>query len=505
MSEGEKQQVVDRRENAHAVAGMSEIEGAETLVADVVVAGSGAAGLCAAVQAAEEGARVVLLEKSRVLGGNTRFAEGIFAVGSALQKEMGIECDAKDMLRREYEFHNYKVNPKLWEQVAQMSADNIDWLMEHGARFETVAATGGDVPTWHVYQGHHGNSMIDALAACAEDAGVDVRTGCAAQRLLLQDGRVTGVVARQADGAELEIHAPAVVLATGGFGANGAMLEELTHVDTVRINYRGCAGVTGDGIRMARAAGAVSNSNPTACLVGTTVAGVPLTNSITVAGAMEPMTLWINQDGERFVSEDIVKHYTRASNVLLTQQHVYAVADANVLQKLVDEGTRFGAGAFFMPGTKLVKLFDEIEQALDQGNPNVFKASSVAELAKCMGVDAEALEQTVAAYNALCAAGADTQYGKDPSSLVALETAPFFAFEVTANLMNTMGGVRIDARCRVLDGKHEPICGLFAAGMECDGYSGETYGIALPGSDQGIAVATGRAAGREAARLRATS
>lgn len=475
----------------------------EELEADVVVVGSGAAGLSAALQAAEDGVNVVLMEKAGVLGGNTRFAEGIFAVGSSLQKQMGIEGDAKDLLRHEYEFHNYKVNPKLWEQVAEMSAENIDWLMEHGAQFETVAATGGDLPTWHVYQGHHGNSMIDALAACAQRMGVDTHKRCAARRLL-QDGQVAGVVAECADGTELKVHAPAVVLATGGFGANNAMLEELTHVDTARVNYRGCAGVTGDGIRMARAAGAVSNSNPTACLVGTTVAGVPLTNSITVAGAMEPMTLWVNQDGERFVSEDIVKHYTRASNALLTQQHVYAIADANVLDRLVKEGTRFGAGAFFMPGTKLVKLLGEIDEALAKGNPNVFKASSMAELAKCMDIDAEALEQSVAAYNALCAAGVDTQYGKDPSSLVALTEAPFFAFEVTANLMNTMGGVRTDARCRVLDGKHEPIPGLFAAGMECDGYSGETYGIALPGSDQGIAVATGRVAGHEAACLKAT-
>lgn len=483
----------------------AELRQAEAIEADVVVVGSGAAGLCAAVQAAEDGARVVLLEKAGVLGGNTRFAEGIFAVGSTLQRELGIEGDAKALLRHEYEFHNYKVNPKLWEQVARMSAGNIDWLMAHGAGFETVAATGGDFPTWHVYRGHHGSSMVDALGAYAGKLGVDIRTRCAAERLLMSDGQVAGVAARCPDGALFEVHAPAVVLATGGFGANEGMLRALAHVDVARVNYRGCAGVTGDGIRMAREAGAVSNNSPTACLVGTTVAGVPLTNSITVAGAMEPMTLWVNQDGERFVSEDIVKHYTRASNVLLTQEHVYAIADARILERLVQEGTRFGAGAFFMPGTKLVKLPEEIDEALAKGNPNVFKAGSVAELAERMGIDAGSLGRTVAAYNGLCACGEDTQYGKDPSSLVALETAPFFAFEVTANLMNTMGGVRTDACCRVLGEGHEPIDGLFAAGMECDGYSGETYGVTLPGSDQGIAVATGRVAGHEAARVRVTS
>ena len=483
-----------------AQADEAAVEPAEILEADVVIAGAGASGLTAAVEAAENGARVIVLEKAARLGGSCQFAEGVFAAGSSIQKEMGIEGDPKSLLVAEYEFQNYKVNTKLWEQVAFNSAENIDWLIAHGVEFATVAATGGEFATWHVYAGdNHGMMLIDHLNAAAEELGVQILFESPAVSVVMTDGVATGLLASKADGSYLQVNAPSVILATGGFAGNNEMLEQYCNLDMNRVYFRGINDISGDGIRMAFEAGGLEPSNFTACTIGTTVKGIPLTNHITVAGAMDPMQLWVNQDTERFVSEDVAKHYTRATNCVLMQDEVYSFVDTTVLTKLQTEGARFGAGAYVVPGTLLEHIFDDIEEALADGNPDIYKADTFEELAEQMGLDPAKLAQVVATYNAACEAGVDEEYGKDPSSLVALTEPPFYGFRVIANLMNTMGGIRTDIDCRVISAERKPIEGLYAAGMECNGYAGETYGISLPGSDQSIAIATGRVAGARAA------
>lgn len=135
-------------------AGSEKQEGsALTKQADVVVVGAGMAGMSAAIEAASQGAKVILLEKQSVLGGSTNFAEGIFGCESPIQKEMGITVNQEELLREEFEFSNYRVDGNLWKDVMKHSGEDIQWLMDMGVKFETVTSTGAGNKTWHVMKG----------------------------------------------------------------------------------------------------------------------------------------------------------------------------------------------------------------------------------------------------------------------------------------------------------------------------------------------------------------
>ena len=120
------------RDTARADEIAKDAEADETVSCDIVVLGSGSAGLAASIQAAELGASVVMLEKAESFGGNTAVAEGIFGVGSRMQEEMGESFNVNDMLQEEFEFHNYNVNTKLWEIIAHNSGEDLNWFMDHG-------------------------------------------------------------------------------------------------------------------------------------------------------------------------------------------------------------------------------------------------------------------------------------------------------------------------------------------------------------------------------------
>ncbi|MGV8084517.1 MAG: FAD-dependent oxidoreductase [Coriobacteriia bacterium] len=200
----------------------------ETLDADVVIVGSGVAGLAAAIRAAEEGSSVILLEKESIIGGSSNHAEGIFGIDSPLQKELGVTVGVKEILQTEFAFQHHMVNTKLWEQVAEKASENITWFMEKGAKFETVlAVTPGGVPTFHLYEHGHGSEAMEALAATAKGLGVKIMTSTPGTHLLVENGTVVGIQA-EGSGKVINIDAKAIVLATGSAGGNGDMVNALS-------------------------------------------------------------------------------------------------------------------------------------------------------------------------------------------------------------------------------------------------------------------------------------
>lgn len=470
--------------------------------ADIVVVGGGMAGLSAAIEAAEGGAKVILLEKLSFLGGNTNVAEGVFAVGSVKQQELGIDADINKILPIEYNFQNYKVNSKLWEMIADNSADNIKWMLDMGIQFATVTAPGNFEKTWHVYAPvgdyKHGAAPISVMKGKAESLGIEILLSTEGNKLIMDAGKVSGINALAKDGSKLDIKCDAVILATGGFGANNTMVMEKSTMDFSQLYHRGVPSVTGDGIRMATEVGAYADPNITVCALGVTLAGAGLDSQINTAAAMEPVNLWVNEEAERYVHEDISMHFTNASNALLSQNKTFTVFDSDQLNRLAEEGCIMGYGVFLMPGTKLTSLEDEIDKALTNDNIKVFKADTIEGLAEQMGLDSSTFTDTVNTYNQYCVNGQDLQYGKDPAFLKAVKTAPFYGFQIVANNLNTLGGLRINTRCEVLNEEKTPISGLYAAGMDVSGFSGETYGIIIPGSTQAIALGTGRISAKNA-------
>lgn len=472
-----------------------------TKQADIVVVGSGMSGLSAAIEAASLGAKVVLLEKEATVGGNTKFAEGMFASESPIQKQMGITVNTNELLKKENEFSHYLVNDNLWKDVMKNSGDDIQWLMDMGVKFETVTSTGPGAKTWHVYEGsgERGEYVVDNyMEPKAEELGVEIMLKTPATELIMSNGQVTGVKATTADGKVLDINAKAVILATGGFGSNPEMVKELTHLDSSKYVNRNAPGHDGDGINMAKAAGAITGERSILMNLGNTVDGTSLSSQLSAAGGMEP-DLWVNQDGKRFVNEDSILYYVLGANAATTQYKAFSVFDSDYLNRLTTTvGAAAGWGFYVAPGQKLDKLDEELQKALDRKNPDVFKADTLEELADKMGIDKATFLDTVNTYNGYCAAGKDDDFVKDPQYLQPVKTGPFYGFHMKAIALSSVGGIRINEKNEVVNKDYQPIKGLYAAGLDCDGYSGDTYGLTLPGSAQGLSCYTGRNSAKNA-------
>lgn len=473
---------------------------ASTKQTDVVVVGSGMSGMSAAVEAASQGAKVILLEKQSVIGGSSNFAEGMFASESTIQKQMGINVDTAGLLKEEFNFSNYRVDGNLWRDVMKHSGEDIDWLLGMGVKFETVTSTGAGAKTWHVYEGFGKKVINDYMKPKAEKLGVEIMVSTPAKELIMNNGQVAGVKATTADGKELNINAKAVILATGGFGNNPDMIKELTHLDPSKYVQRGAPGHTGDGINMAKAAGAVTGERSAIMTLGNTVDGTNLESQLGVAAGQEP-SLWVNQDAKRFCNEDVIWYYTRGCNAVTTQNKAFSVFDSDEIKRLAVDGATVGWGMYLTPGTKMDKLSDELQKALDGKNPNVFKADTLEELADKMGIDKATFQETVKNYNAYCTTGKDAEYEKDSKYLHPVKTGPFYGFRIKAIDLTSCGGIRVNEKNEAVNKDYQAIKGLYVAGLDCDGYTGDTYGLTLPGSAQGLACYTGRNSAKNAVQF----
>lgn len=475
-------------------------EPTQTIEADVVVVGSGIAGMSAAVTAAEAGANVVQLEKQSVLGGGSNFAEGVFGMGSDLQKEAGVTGDLADLLAIEMEFQKYKVDYTLWKGVLDGAEENLLWLIDHGVEFIGLnEAVYGNLRTQHLYKDHRGANMIAKLEESARSLGVDIHLSSPAKHLLMDGDSVVGVQAE--DGAEvINVTAKAVILATGSSGSNWDMFDRYTSRSSSHYMWCGAQGIEGDGIRMAEEAGMGECYRLMAPIVGTTVEPLGLGSQLAALGACNPLALWVNQDGIRYMDEGQVRKVITAPNALDTQITSYSIVDQELFDYLVENGDPNVGWGFYVPrGTALTEAPQELENELDRGTETIFKADSIDDLAKQLGIDPTVLQETVDDYNGIVAAKVDPVHRKDEKYLThEVSTPPFYAFHVVGSNVNMFGGIHINSNCEVIREDGSVIEGLYAAGLECGGFQGETYGISIPSSCQGIGLSTGRRSAKNA-------
>lgn len=466
---------------------------------DIVVLGSGMAGLAASIEACEQGSSVVLLEKEGALGGNTAVAEGVFGVGSRLQKELGITVDVQDILTQEFEFHHYNLNTRLWETIANNSAQDIDWLMDHGVEFKTVTTPAVGPKCWHVFKDSHGFEAVNTLAAAAEDLGTQIMQSTPGISLLMDGDRVVGVRAQDAEDSLIDIRAKAVVLATGGMAASDEELIKRTCAESGKFCYLGVEGPTGDGLKMAEQAGMGKAGRITVCNIGINVEDLGFFNQFGVCMGMEPTNLWVNEDGVRFFPESSTFLMTTAGNAIMNQHKAFSIIDQASFDRLMAEGPILGQETATVAGQPCQDLKDNVDKALDRGNRNVFVADTLEELAEQMEIDPDTLIETVDEYNGFCDAGADPVYNKSPEYLVKVSVGPFYGARLATNVLSTFGGVRVNKNMEVIKAEDgAPIPGLYAAGIDCSGFQGDTYGIIIAGSTQGVALGGGRIAGSNA-------
>lgn len=418
----------------------------ETIETDVVVVGAGGAGMTAAIELKNAGINVIIVEKMPMVGGNTiKATGGMNAAETSVQAELGIE-DTVEQFIEDTMTGGYNVNNKeLVTIMAKNSADAIDWLDSIGAPLPEVSFSGGATnKRIHRPEGGAGVGayLVEKFSQNLDSLGIEVMLNTTATDILSENGAVTGIKA-EGKGAVYTIHAKAVILATGGFGAN----EEL--YTKYRPELKGYVttntpGATGDGIVMAEAIGAnlvdieQIQTHPTV----EQSTSIMITESVRGGGA-----ILVNQDGKRFTDE------------MLTRD---VVSDAIVKQE--------GSYSYIIFDQLLRNNLSAIEKYVE--NNITLQADTIEELAGLIGVDSTTLAETLKTWNEAVAAKNDKEFSRSTGMDNDITTGPFYAIKVAPGVHHTMGGVEINTSAEVIAETGAPIPGLFAAGEVTGGVHG---------------------------------
>lgn len=464
----------------------------ETISTDIVVVGSGSSGICATVQAAELGADVILLESNSVLGGNGALTEGMFAIGSSLQKETGVGTDItfKEVIATEQEFFNYRVNALFWKDLVENSADNLDWLIKNGVKFSGVVDNYyglGKIPVFHWFLDGKGKNFIEPMAAKAEEMGVKIMMKTPAADLIVDNGKVVGIYAKKEDDTLIQINCKAVILASGGYANNQEMMEARGYDMTYTIN-QGNPGHNGDGLRMATAAGGADVSLQRCFLREPYSHGIHFFGTMTQAIHRGGPFLWVNQDAERYTNENCGAFTPgNNSNAVHTQAKSFLIFDRALLESLAQN---------------VENLIEDVEDAVAKcPGDNIYKADTYVELAQKAGLDPEVLAATVSRYNTLCRKGLDEDFNKPAEKMIELATAPYYIFRQDLSFWTSIGGIHTNRKMEVINEAGVPIPGLYAVGTDgCELYR-ETYTMNVPASCNGNNCNSGRTASKNAVTI----
>jgi succinate dehydrogenase/fumarate reductase flavoprotein subunit len=453
---------------------------------DVVVVGSGAAGLVAALTAQEEGARALVAESESVVGGATRLSGGlVMAAETEVQRAAGLEDDAAGLYQEYLLINQYETQPALAWRLAFDIGPTMRWLMELGVRFSHVVQGGGErVPRSHVADGG-GQHLVDVLHQRCRERKIEIALGTRVERLLLQGDAVAGVAA----GAD-ELAAGAVVLAAGGFGANRSLIEK--HLPTFARNggdwifYIGPDSSRGDALALGEAVGAhVVGHDRCVPLLG------PRVDTRDFDAYPPGWSLVVGPDGRRVMDETLPYGVTFGL-VNAAGGRVFALFDARTLAD---------AGSPDLPTFKSavppnVWSPDGIQRLIASGA--IVQAPTLEELASRLSIPAATMIGTIRRYNESAALGNDRDFRKDGRFLRPVETPPYCGAEIRPSALGiTSCGLAIDAAAQVLNEFSSEIRGLFAAG-EC---TGGVLGTSYVGSGNSLAncFVFGRTAGRSAA------
>lgn len=469
---------------------------------DVVIAGAGGTGVSAAAAAAEAGARVLLIEKAGIIGGTTTYSGGVMqAAGTDVQKaNSDFQDDTPEKHAAEWLAEGEgMLDEDLVKDMANGAPDCISWLADKCGIVWNSVYGHCHVPyvddelmadRIHVYEGGgasgQGGVYVQGVAAYAESLGVETIVNTEVTNLIVEDGRVVGVEAADADGVKRIKAAKGVILATAGIDHNVELSRQYNPqqywINTKYPEMCLCAATdTGDGIRMGLELGAAFVGGGTIDFCGKT--GAATSNKLPVF----PEFI-VNNAGVRFVCEDATYAYHYRA---IFQQEMATGAPTYMI---------FGANGGSLPkdvpntsGSTYAWQGDALQAAVESGE--LIQADTIEELAEKIGVNAVNLKRTLAAWDEDTAAGNPDPFGRI-EGLEPLE-APYYAYRNIPYNLGALGGLKIDRQCHVLDQQDNVIPGLFAAGLNAGGWVGPYY----PGSGTAIMGTCyfGRTAGKAAA------
>ncbi|UWG95875.1 FAD-dependent oxidoreductase [Dehalobacter sp. DCM] len=466
------------------------------ITTDIIVVGSGATGLVAALTAAENGAKVMIFEKQRSPGGTSNFFGGTFAVESEFQRKRGITYSRDDAFKNIMGFNHWKGNARLVRAIVDESSKTIIWLQQQGIEFVDMEST-----TYHAIKGH-GANLVRILTQNAKDKGIELKLGTPVKELLREGDRIAGIVYEQ-DGEEVEVAAKAVIIATGGYANNKEWIKKYTGLDLgVNVTVIGNVDKMGEGIRMAWEAGAAPEGMGLLELTTWGFNGPDAVYKELGAAASQP-DLWVNPKGERFCDESIVFFPSDIGNASarIKEGFSYRLFDNTIKERLETWGVDHPVYVDCPIGTRLLNMDKEFKAAAENGSTEVFEADSIEELAVKMGIEPAVLKATVEEYNHFCAQGHDDLFVKDRKYLRPLLGPKYYAVLARTVFLGTIGGIKVNHNFEAVDKNDNPVPGLYAGGFDAAGLNGDTYCItAGPGLCSATAMNSGRIAGRNAAK-----
>lgn len=463
-----------------------------TVECDILVIGAGASGLTAALQAAQLEARTICLEATGDVGGNAFGIEGIFGVDSSMCKAQNLDVSAGALIRKEMDQSQYRCNSLALTDLVHASGENIDWMLDNGILFDRVDTYVGDLPVFHYFTtGSGAESFIAPLRAAAEKAGAEFVFNAHADALATdENGRVCGAFATDANGVT-RYDAKAVIVATGGFADNIELRSQIGYTEDTPVF--GAPGRDGSGHTMCIEAGAASNLRNACGMGGVWVDGISFARGLSSVLNI----IWVNENGERFVNEDLgMENPMGGANVLAQQERVYGLFDQALMEEyLAADSDNFSA---LLAGGEVPDQHEVLQQAIEKGI--AFEAATLADLAAQIEVDEAMLQATVDRFNGFCAEGDDRDYGKGAPFLVPYGEGPFYAIAISNGLATTLGSVRTDRNFSALDAEGNPIEGLYVVGVEGAMLWASLYTMNISGSACANNVHSGRIAAQHAAK-----
>lgn len=512
----------------------------EEVSCDVVVAGHGYAGLTACRELAESGARVVLIERQAENTYAPVGNEGAALNATILQQRGVPAIDPVEFFQNYMRITGNYPNQELVMKFAQNSGANMDWYLSGLTEADLATMTTAFFPKteyqldelsgikfWPSVCSFYGECNQTKIHAVnreqAKKAGAEFRFSTEARYVIMEGGKVAGLAATS-DKKNIKFNCKAVVIATGGFGANAEMMADLMP-DMKNALVEGeeltsmAANNTGRGIQMAYWAGAHLETCP---IPGMNMKG------LSVPGKMNclPQAVWIDENGKRFCNEYYPTAEQRGfATVYKTRKTKFAVVDSNFptyRQYTIPQHAGFSANEENLAALQksLDKAYAKFkgtyqeEEKKDEGAQHgpVVEVDYIADdtlqgLASQLGFEGDALAaflKTIEDYNSYCAAGADREFGRDARVLFPVEEGPFYACKfdpVLGETMVTCGGILTDGEQNAVDANYEPIAGLYVSGNDCGRRFGYEYITPIPGMSLGMAICLGRECGKSVARF----